>query len=48
MQVACGFSGHGYKFSPVIGELMADLVLEGRSRRPIGPLEASRLVEVSG
>ncbi len=48
VQVACGFSGHGYKFSPVIGELMADLVLEGRSRRPIGPLEASRLVEVSG
>ena len=47
VQVACGFSGHGYKFSPVIGEMMADLVLEGRPRRPLGPLEASRLLEVT-
>jgi sarcosine oxidase len=23
--VACGFSGHGFKFAPVIGELLADL-----------------------
>jgi sarcosine oxidase len=23
--VACGFSGHGYKFAPVVGELLADL-----------------------
>lgn len=31
---ACGFSGHGFKFAPVIGELLSDLVLEGRSRLP--------------
>jgi sarcosine oxidase len=24
--VACGFSGHGFKFAPVIGEILADLV----------------------
>ena len=47
VQLACGFSGHGYKFSPVIGELMADLVLEGRTRRPLGPLQVARLTEVS-
>lgn len=27
--VACGFSGHGFKFTPVIGEVLADLVAAG-------------------
>ncbi|NNF59160.1 MAG: N-methyl-L-tryptophan oxidase, partial [Rhodothermaceae bacterium] len=27
--VASGFSGHGFKFAPVIGEVLADLVTEG-------------------
>lgn len=31
--VAAGFSGHGFKISPAVGELMADLVLSGRSLR---------------
>ena len=43
VQVACGFSGHGFKFSPVIGEIMAELALDGRTRHPIAPLQASRL-----
>ncbi|HEX8793441.1 MAG TPA: N-methyl-L-tryptophan oxidase [Polyangiaceae bacterium] len=30
--LAAGFSGHGFKFSPVIGEMLADLALEGRTR----------------
>ncbi len=29
-----GFSGHGFKFAPVIGEVLADLALEGRTDRP--------------
>lgn len=29
--VAGGFSGHGYKFAPVIGEIAADLALDGRT-----------------
>ena len=29
--VGGGFSGHGFKFGPVIGEILADLALEGRS-----------------
>ncbi len=29
--VAAGFSGHGYKIAPAVGELVADLVLTGRS-----------------
>ncbi|MDP9160595.1 MAG: N-methyl-L-tryptophan oxidase [Acidobacteriota bacterium] len=27
--IAAGFSGHGFKFAPVIGEIMADLVFRG-------------------
>jgi sarcosine oxidase len=32
--VACGFSGHGFKFAPVVGELLADLVDERRAHGP--------------
>lgn len=31
--VATGFSGHGFKISPAVGELMADLVCDGKSSR---------------
>jgi sarcosine oxidase, subunit beta len=30
--LCAGFSGHGYKISPAVGELMADLMYAGRSR----------------
>jgi sarcosine oxidase len=33
--VAAGFSGHGFKFAPVIGEILADLATGGESRHPI-------------
>ena len=32
--VCAGFSGHGYKISPAVGRLMADLVLDGKSGDP--------------
>lgn len=38
----CGFSGHGFKFAPVIGEVLADLALEGATRLPIDFLSARR------
>jgi sarcosine oxidase len=37
-----GFSGHGFKFAPVIGEIAADLALEGESRRQIEFLSLRR------
>jgi sarcosine oxidase len=41
--VLCGgFSGHGFKFAPVIGEVCADLALEGESRHDIGFLSLRR------
>ncbi len=30
--LACGFSGHGFKFTPVVGEVLADLVVDGATR----------------
>jgi glycine/D-amino acid oxidase-like deaminating enzyme len=41
--VAVGFSGHGFKISPAVGELMADLVTEGRSLHPDVPESDFRL-----
>jgi sarcosine oxidase len=32
---AAGFSGHGFKFAPVVGEVLADLALTGNTRHPI-------------
>lgn len=29
--IACGFSGHGFKLSPVVGELMAEKILQGKT-----------------
>lgn len=41
--VLCGgFSGHGFKFAPVIGEIGADLALEGGSRHQIDFLSLRR------
>ncbi len=33
--IAAGFSGHGFKFTSVIGEILADLAIDGKTRRPI-------------
>jgi sarcosine oxidase len=40
--VAAGFSGHGFKFAPVVGEIMADLAETGRTPYPIGMFRLSR------
>jgi len=39
---AGGFCGHGFKFASVVGEVLADLALDGATRHPIGFLSAAR------
>jgi sarcosine oxidase len=40
--IACGFSGHGFKFCPVIGEILAGIVLDGGSAFDIDFLRIGR------
>lgn len=41
--IAAGFSGHGFKFCSVVGEIMADLSLDGRSQHDLGLFRLQRL-----
>lgn len=41
--VAMGLSGHGFKFTGVLGEALADLVTDGRTDIPIGFLSPTRI-----
>ena len=40
--VAAGFSGHGFKFASLIGEVLADLALTGTTPHPVGFLSPLR------
>ena len=40
--VVSACSGHGFKFAPVVGDIAADLVSEGRTARDISRFSASR------
>jgi sarcosine oxidase len=40
--VGAGFSGHGYKFCSVVGEILADLALDGSTRHDIGLFRLNR------
>jgi sarcosine oxidase len=40
--VACGFSGHGFKFVPVVGEVVADLAIDGTTSYPIALFDPQR------
>jgi sarcosine oxidase len=40
--LACGFSGHGFKFAPLVGEILADLSLNGKTNHSIGFLSSDR------
>jgi sarcosine oxidase subunit beta len=46
LHYAVGFSGHGFKLSPVVGLLMAEQVTEGRARTiDITPYRLERFAE---
>lgn len=40
--VACGFSGHGFKFGSVIGEVLTQLALDGKSQFDLSPFALAR------
>lgn len=46
--LCAGFSGHGFKITPVVGKLTADLILEGKSRQEgidLAPFRLTRFEE---
>ncbi len=42
VSIAAGFSGHGFKFCSVVGEIMADLAQEGDTRHDLGLFRLNR------
>jgi sarcosine oxidase len=42
--IAAGFSGHGFKFASVMGEVLADLAVHGRTANPVGFLSPGRTI----
>ena len=42
VMIGAGFSGHGFKFSAVVGEILADLALEGTTTHDISILRMGR------
>ena len=46
--LCCGLSGHGFKFAPVLGEILADLVLDGTTNQPAAFLGRQRTGLQSG
>jgi sarcosine oxidase subunit beta len=43
---AVGFSGHGFKMSPIVGQLMAELIVDGKAGAlDIAPLRFSRFAD---
>ncbi len=43
---AAGLSGHGFKFTSVLGEALADLALNGKTDLPIGFLNCRRFAKI--
>jgi sarcosine oxidase len=41
-----GFSGHGFKFAPVMGEIAADLALDGGTGHPIAGFSPDRFAAI--
>ncbi|MCD6558835.1 NAD(P)/FAD-dependent oxidoreductase [Palaeococcus sp. (in: euryarchaeotes)] len=33
--IAAGFSGHGFMLAPVVGEMMAELIVNGKTKKPL-------------
>ncbi|HET8601208.1 MAG TPA: N-methyl-L-tryptophan oxidase [Segeticoccus sp.] len=42
VSVAAGFSGHGFKFTPLVGEILADLATEGTTPHDVSLFDPAR------
>lgn len=42
---AFGFSGHGFQLAPVVGRILADLIVDGATDLPITPFAVTRFAE---
>jgi sarcosine oxidase subunit beta len=40
--LACGFSGHGFALTPIIGQLLGELIVEGRTSLPTEAFQLNR------
>jgi sarcosine oxidase subunit beta len=42
---AFGFSGHGFQLGPIVGQIMSELIIDGKSSLPIGAFRIERFDE---
>lgn len=42
MILACGFSGHGFALTPIIGQLLAELIVDGKTSIPVDAFHLDR------
>lgn len=43
--IASGFSGHGFKFSSVVGQILSELIISGKTEPNISPFSLNRFKE---
>ena len=44
---AFGFSGHGFQLGPLVGEVIAELIANGRSTSPLAPFAIERFADAT-
>jgi len=44
---AFGFSGHGFQLGPLVGEIIAELITQGRSASPLAPFAIERFADAT-
>jgi sarcosine oxidase subunit beta len=45
---AFGFSGHGFQLGPVIGQIIAELIVDGQTPSPLAPFAIERFADWTG